>query len=88
MLVSPIILYDHPEIAEQSDGALYDSTEIDEILTLRIMTLTDEEKREMRSVDDRARKILERTEMMPEEQLLKMHGVIRGLDKVKKAARG
>ncbi len=33
VLVSPIILYDHPEIAEQSKGALYDSTEIDEILT-------------------------------------------------------
>ena len=44
VLVSPIILYDHPEIAEQSEGALYDSTEIDEILTLRIMTMTDEEK--------------------------------------------
>ena len=44
MLVSPIILYDHPEIAEQSEGALFDSTEIDEILTLRVMTMTDEEK--------------------------------------------
>ena len=44
VLVSPIILYDHPEIAEQSEGALYDSTEIDEILTLRVMTMTDEEK--------------------------------------------
>ncbi len=85
MLSSPIILYDYPQIAAESSGNLFDGTEIDEILTLRIMTLTDEEKREMRSVDDRARKILERTEMMPEEQLLKMHGVIRGLDKVKKA---
>ena len=45
MLVSPIILYDHPEIAEQSEGALFDSTEIDEILTLRIMTMTDRRRR-------------------------------------------
>ncbi|HEV7642452.1 MAG TPA: hypothetical protein VGO50_00795 [Pyrinomonadaceae bacterium] len=88
MLSSPIILYDYPQIAAESAGNLFDGAEIDEILTLRIMTLTDEEKREMRSVDDRARKILERTEMMPEEQLLKMHGVIRGLDKVKKAGQG
>ena len=51
MLVSPIILYDHPEIAEQSEGALYDSTEIDEILTLRIMTMTDEEKAAARATD-------------------------------------
>src|SRR5699024_7909730 len=44
LLISPIILYDHPEIAEQSEGNLFDSTEIDEILTLRVMTMTDEEK--------------------------------------------
>lgn len=44
LLISPIILYDHPQVAEQSNGALYDSTEIDEILTLRVMTMTDEEK--------------------------------------------
>jgi uncharacterized protein YaiI (UPF0178 family) len=48
LLISPIILYDHPEIAEQSEGALYDSTEIDEILTLRVMTMTDEEKAQAR----------------------------------------
>ncbi|MDQ3432025.1 MAG: hypothetical protein M3467_07375, partial [Actinomycetota bacterium] len=37
-LVSPIIVYDYPEVADESAGALFDSTEIDEILTLRIMT--------------------------------------------------
>lgn len=81
ILSSPIILYDHPQIAPESPGDLFDSTEIDEILTLRIMTLTKEEKREMRSVDDRVRAILERTEMMSEEQLIKMHGALRGLNK-------
>lgn len=79
MLSSPIILYDYPQIAPESAGDLFDGAEIDEILTLRIMTLTDEEKHEMRGIDDRARKILERTENMPEEQLLKMHGAMRGL---------
>lgn len=82
MLSSPIILYDYPQIAPESAGELFDSTEIDEILTLRIMTLTDEEKREMRSVDDRARRILERTERLPAEQLMKLHGAMRGVASV------
>ncbi|MDJ0346100.1 hypothetical protein [Streptomyces sp. PH10-H1] len=51
LLGAPIILYDHPEVAEQSAGALFDSTEIDEILTLRVMTMTDEEKAEARATD-------------------------------------
>jgi hypothetical protein len=77
MLSSPIILYDYPEIASESAGELFDGTEIDEILTLRIMTMTDDEKREMRNIDERARKILERTEIMPQEELMKLHGVLR-----------
>ena len=46
MLASPIILYDHPQIAAETAGALSDATEIDEILTLRILALTDDEKRD------------------------------------------
>jgi hydrogenase maturation protease len=79
MLSSPIILYDYPQIAPESAGDLFDGTEIDEILTLRIMTLTDEEKREMRGVDERARRVLERTETLPAEQLLKLHGAMRSV---------
>lgn len=79
MLSSPIILYDYPQIAPESAGPLFDGTEIDEILTLRIMTLSDEEKLEMSQLDDRARQLLERTESMPLEQLMKMHGALRGL---------
>ncbi len=79
MLSSPIILYDYPQIAPESAGNLFDSTEIDEILSLRILTLTDDEKREMRQSDDRTRGILERTENMPEEQFMKLHGIMRGL---------
>jgi len=79
MLSSPIILYDHPQIAAESGGNLFDATEIDEILSLRILTLTDDEKREMRQSDQRAREILERTETMPPEQFMKLHGVLRGL---------
>jgi hypothetical protein len=79
MLSSPIILYDYPQIAPESPGSLFDGTEIDEILSLRILTMTDEEKQEMRQLDDRTRQILERTENMPPEQFMKLHGVLRGL---------
>ena len=79
LLSSPIILYDYPEVAPESSGDLFDGAEIDEILSLRIMTMTDDEKREMRESDDRARQILERTEAMPPEQFMKLHGAIRGL---------
>src|SRR5271168_5267135 len=86
LLSSPIILYDYPQIAPESPGDLFDGAEIDEILSLRIMTLTDDEKREMRESDDRARKILERTETLPPEQLMKLHGALRGLRAVKSEA--
>jgi hypothetical protein len=87
MLSSPIILYDYPQIAPESAGDLFDGTEIDEILSLRIMTLTDDEKREMSQSDERARSMLERIETMPVEQLMKLHGVLRGLRSLKEEIR-
>ena len=79
MLSSPIILYDYPQIAPESPGDLFDGLEIDEILTLRVMAMSDAEKIEMRQVDEQARKILERTENMSSDHLLKMHGVMRSV---------
>ncbi len=77
LLGLPIILYDYPEIAEQSTGALFDSTEIDEILTLRVMTMTDEEKAEARATDPRAREIIDRCDEMSPESMQAMHGILR-----------
>ena len=82
LLSSPIIMYDYPQIAPESPGSLFDGTEIDEILTLRILTLTDEEKTEMRQGDARAREILERTEALTPEQFMKLHGTIRNMKPV------
>jgi hypothetical protein len=79
MLAAPIILYDYPRIAPESPGDLFDATEIDEILTLRIMTLTDDEKRTMSAVDPRARALLERTEALARDQLMGLHGAVREL---------
>jgi hydrogenase maturation protease len=83
MFCSPIILYDYPKIAPESEGDFFDGTEMDEMLTLRVLTLTDAEKQEMRSGDPRARKILERTESLTSDAMLKAHGVIRGLREIR-----
>jgi hypothetical protein len=77
ILVSPIILEDHPRIAPESPGDLFDGGEIDQMLVLNILALTDEEKAEMRDSDPRAREILERTEALDEEELMSLHGAVR-----------
>lgn len=79
LLSSPIILYDYPQVAPESSGDFFDGTEIDEMLALRIMTLTPEEQQEMRGVDVRASQILDRVENLPPEHLMKLHGAVRGL---------
>jgi hydrogenase maturation protease len=79
VLSSPIILYDHPAVAAESAGDFCDATEIDEILTLRVMTLTEDEKREARGTDERSRQIIERSDSIPEELFERMHGAIRSL---------
>lgn len=77
LLISPIILYDHPEIAEQSQGHFFDSTEIDELLTLRVMTMTDEEKAQARATDPLAAELIDRCDAMPPEAMAHMHGILR-----------
>ncbi len=79
LLSSPIILYDHPQIAPESPGDLHDAAEIDEILSLRTLTLTDAEKREARATDPRAAAIVDRVDSMPPEVLERLHGAIRTL---------
>ncbi|HEX2741818.1 MAG TPA: hypothetical protein VHM69_15350 [Rubrobacter sp.] len=77
LLSSPIILYDYPRIAPESPGDMFDGGEIDQLLILNILTLTDEEKAEMRASDPRAREILERCESLSQEELMNLHGAIR-----------
>jgi hypothetical protein len=84
LLSSPIILQDYPEIAPESPGDLFDGAEIDGLLTLSILSLTDEEKRDMRDADPRAREILERTESLSPEELMRLHGAIRDLQAVRR----
>ena len=81
ILSAPIILYDNPELAPESPGELYDGTEIDEILTLRTLALSDAEKAEARATDPRAAALIDRVESLSldEAGMQRLHGTIRGL---------
>ena len=79
VLSSPIILYDHPAVAPESAGDFCDATEIDEILALRVLTLTDEEKAEARGTDRRAAAIVDRCDDMPPEVWERLHGAVRSI---------
>lgn len=77
MLSSPIILYDYPAVAPESHGDMYDATEIDEILALRVLTLTDEEKAEARGTDPRAAAIVDRCDGLSADGWAQLHGTMR-----------
>jgi len=83
LLASPIILEDHPKIAPESPGDLFDGGEIDQMLVLNILSLTDEEKREMAGSDPKARAILERTEALSPQELMRLNGAIRDFQVVR-----
>jgi hypothetical protein len=78
VLAAPVILQDFPRIAPESPGDLFDATEIDEILSLRILTLTPEEKAQARASGGRVRALLDRVEALGVEGLQQLHGAIRG----------
>jgi hypothetical protein len=80
MLAAPIILYDYPQIAPESPGELFDGTEIDEILTLRTLALSDEEKREARATDPRAAALIDRVESLDGQDMGRLHGTMRSTD--------
>ncbi len=80
VLGSPIILYDHPELAPQSETSFFDALEVDELLSLRTMTLSEEEKREVRGTDPRAAALLREVDDMPAELWERLHGTVRYVD--------
>ena len=80
MLCSPIILYDHPQLAPESESSFFDALEVDELLSLRTLTLSEHEKQEMRGTDPRAAALLEQVEGMPPDLWDRLHGTIRYVD--------
>ena len=76
MLCAPIILEEHPRIAPESPGQLFDSGEIDEILSLRTRLLLPEEKALARASDPRTAALIDRVDALDEDTLLRLHGVL------------
>ncbi len=88
MLCSPIILYDYPEVAPESPGDFFDGTEMDEMLALRVMTLSDEEKLQVAAHDARGRALLRRSDEMTQRQMAQLHGVTRSMRPVEETTDG
>lgn len=79
-LLAPVILPDFAAVAPESCTDLCDATEIDEILALRIRTLTAAEKAEARASGAWVSEMLDRVESLTEAELLRLHGAKRSRD--------
>jgi hypothetical protein len=74
MLGTAIVLPDHPQIAPESRGNLFDNTEIEEALVLHVQVLSDEERAEIERQDPAVREMIERASAVTSDQLAQLHG--------------
>ncbi len=74
MLGAAIILPDHPRLAPESLGPLFDSTEIEEMLLLHVQALSEREREEIGRQDPAVRAMLDRAARATAEQMLALHG--------------
>ncbi len=82
MLGAAIILPDHPQIAPESRGNLFDNTEIEEALVLHVQVLSDEERAEIERSDPAVKAMIERASAVTSEELLNLHGRVEVRDPV------
>ena len=75
-------LPDHPQIAPESRGALFDSTEIEEALLLHVQTLSDEERAEIERADPAVREMIARAAAATPEDIIALHGRVEIRDPV------
>jgi hypothetical protein len=73
VLSSPIVLPDFPQIAKKTEADAFDGTEIDELLTLSVLSLSDDERAEARATDPRARAIVDRAEAFGAPDVARLH---------------
>ena len=74
MLGAAIMLPDHPQIAPESQGSLFDSTEIEEALLLHVLALSDDERAAAAEQDPAVRQMLERAARTTPQELMDLHG--------------
>ena len=82
MLGAAIVLPDHPQIAPESRGNLFDNTEIEEALVLHVQVLSDEERAEIERQDPAIREMLDRALAVTPDEVLKLHGRVELRDPV------
>ncbi len=73
ILGAPIVLPDHPRIAPQSHGNLFDNTEIEEALVLHVHSLTDSERRQAAGEDPVVREMIQRALAVTPEEIVRLH---------------
>jgi hypothetical protein len=74
LLGAAIVLPDHPELAPESGGDLFDGTEIEEALVLHVLALSDDERRRIEAADPRVSALVARTAAATPELLRRLHG--------------
>jgi hypothetical protein len=79
VLSAPFILYDHPQLSPESPCDLFDATENDELLTLRTLALTDDEKRQARATDPRTAAVIDGVDRLRPDMFARLHGTSRDL---------
>jgi hypothetical protein len=74
VLGAAIVLPDHPELAPESLGSLFDNTEIEEALLLHVHALSDEEREQISSQDPAVQEMIERAASTTSEDIMNLHG--------------
>ena len=74
VLGATIVLPDHPQIAPESHGDLFDATEIEEALLLHVLALSDAERAAIAEQDPKVREMLARAEAAGPEDIARLHG--------------
>jgi hypothetical protein len=74
VLGAAIVLPDHPRIAPESRGDLFDGTEIEEALLLHVQALSDGEREEIAQQDPTMRAMIERAAAATPDDLMRLHG--------------
>ncbi|HET9718615.1 MAG TPA: hypothetical protein VFP55_00905 [Solirubrobacteraceae bacterium] len=76
ILGTTIMLPDHPSLAPESLGGLFDSTEIEEALLLHVKALSEDEREEIAAADPAVAEMIARAETATPEQIIALHGRI------------
>jgi hypothetical protein len=80
VLGAAIVLPDHPRIAPQSRGSLYDATEIEEALLLHVHALSEGERQAINEGDPAVREMVARAAAATPDDILRLHGVMQPVE--------